>query len=257
MAGPPDNVSASELFLKLCEPQPSEVVDFPRRGRDGKPIAQIRIQVLSQEEHEGAREDAHRKMKARGFDKDDLGSYTIQEVVGDAVAREILAKACLSVQGGDFGDGATPMYAHVFQSAEQLKKLRPDEIAVLFSAYLLTQSKFGPYEKFVGSNDDVNKWILRLGEGGSEFPLLQLQLPHLAELAFVLARRAYLLSVILESQWPSLPDTFKSKLAGCSLDIGLYGALAAASTSNGGESSADAPVTTEQAVRLAEGLRGD
>lgn len=258
MAGPPDNVSPSDLFLKLCEPQPSEVVDFPRRDARGRPIAQIRIQVLSQDEHDQARIDAHRKAKSGGLDKDDLASNTIQEVVADSVARELLSKACLTVEGADFDDPTKPTrYAHVFQSAEQLKKLRPDEIAVLFSAYLLTQSKFGPYEKFVGSAEDVNKWIVRLKEGGSEFPFLRLQLPHLAELAFLLAERAYLLSGILESLWSSLPDTFKSRLAECSLGIGLYGEHAASSASISGESSDDAPVTTEQAARLAQSMKGE
>jgi hypothetical protein len=257
MAGPSDTVSPSELFLKLLEPQPSEVVDFPRRDARGNPVGQIRIQVLAQEDHDQARIDAHRKMKAGGLDKDDLASNTIQEVIGDAVARELLARSCLTVSGADFEDGKEPRYAHVFQSAEQLKKLRPDEIAVLFSAYMLTQAKFGPYEKFVGSADDVNKWVKRLEEGGSEFPLLRLQLPHLVELAFALAQRTYLLSVILESQWSSLPDTFKSRLADCSLDIGYFGGPAATSTETGGASLVEAPVTTEQAARLAESLKDE
>src|SRR5262249_4147901 len=141
MAGPLPSVPPSELFLKLLEPQPSEVVDFPRRDASGRAIAQIRIQVLAQEDHDLARLDAHRKMKAQGFDKDDLAGHTVSEVTGDSVARELLQKACLTVQGADFEDGKPPRYAHVFQNPEQLKKLRPDEIAVLFSAFMLVQAK--------------------------------------------------------------------------------------------------------------------
>ena len=256
MAGPHPDVSPSELFLKLLEPQPSEVVDFPRRDAMGRPVAQVRVQVLSQEDHDSARLEAHRKMKAKGFDRDDLAGHTVQEVLGDAVARELLQKACVSVQGADFEDGKPARYAHVFQNADQLNKLRPDEIAVLFSAYLLVQAKFGPYEKFVGSPDDVSRWIKRLEEGGSEFPLLQLQLPHLAELAFLLAQRAYLLSHILDSQWSSLPDSCKSLLAGCSLGTGFFGEPAETSIDISTDSSDDMPVTMLQATRLAEELRG-
>jgi hypothetical protein len=291
MPGPPNDVAPSALFLKLLEPQPSEVVDFPRRSADGRPIAQIRIAVLAQDDHDVAREDAHRKMRAKGFDKDDLAGEAIKEVLGDTVARELLAKACLSVEGADFEDGKPPRYAHVFQTPEQLKKLRPAEIATLFAAFMLVQEKFGPNDRFVATSDDVNKWIVALQEGGSEFPLLRLPLPQLVELAFALAERASLLSRILDSQWSSLPDTCKSRLDGCSMGIGFYGGLAETSTETGGESSADeqtfegqtfkefasemdamansrdakdlpttaltaTPVTTEQAVRLSDELRG-
>jgi hypothetical protein len=267
--GPPKDVEPSALFLKLLEPQPSEVVDFPRRDASGKPIGQIRIGVLAQEDHDIAREDAHRKMKAKGFDKDDLAGYAIHEVLGDSIARELLAKACLSVEGADFEDGKPPRYAHVFQNPEQLKKLRPDEIAVLFSAHMLVQEKFGPRERFAGTAEEVTKWIATLQEGGSEFPLLRLPLPQLVELAFALAVRAYLLSRILDSQWSNLPPTCKSLLEGCSMGIGFYGEHADSSTDPGGESSDDtapasppadsewrAPVTTDQAIRLSDELRG-
>jgi hypothetical protein len=265
MPGPPPDVEPSALFLKLLEPQPSEVVDFPRRDAKGRPIGQIRIQVLAQEDHDLAREEAHRKMKAKGFDKDDLTGHAIREVLGDSVARELLAKASLSVDGADFEDGGPVRYAHVFQSAEQLNKLRPDEIANLFAAYMLVQDKFGPRERFAGSAEEINKWIFTLQEGASEFPLLRLPLPQLVELAFALAGRAFLLSRILDSQWSSLPDTCKSDLAGFSLGTGLYGAHADTSTETGGESSDDAPgtaltdappVTTETAERLSDDIRG-
>lgn len=264
MAGPPKDVSPSDLFLKLLEPQPTEVVDFPRRGADGRAIAQIRIGVLTQEDHDIARIDAHRKLRAQALDKDDMAGQAIQEVLGDSVARELLQKACLSVEGADFEDGKPPRYAHVFRSPEELKKLRPDEIAVLFGEYMLVQEKFGPRDRFMGSDAEVTKWIVTLQEGASEFPLLRLPLPHLVELAFSLAARAYLLSRILDSQWSSLPDSCKSLLAGCSLGTGLFGAPAETSSATGGEKSADPattaltdmPITTEQAVRLTDELRG-
>jgi hypothetical protein len=193
-------------------------------------------------------------MKSRGFDKDDLAGGTIQEVTGDTVARELLAKACLTADGVDLGDGKTT-YGHVFRSSDDLKKLRPDEIAFLFGAYLLTQSKYGPFEKFIGSDADLNAWIKRLVEGGSEFPLLRLQLPQLVQLAFSLAERISSLYAILASQRASLPPTLASLLESFYTDTGWYGVPAAGSTAAGGESSTEAPVTTEQAARLGEDLK--
>ena len=52
---------ASELFLKLMEtPKPSMVVDFPRIDHvTEKPVAQVRIEVLSHDQHDQARQRAH------------------------------------------------------------------------------------------------------------------------------------------------------------------------------------------------------
>jgi hypothetical protein len=257
MAGPPTDVAPSDLFRKLLEtPRPTELIDFPRRQANGEPIGKIRIQVLTQEEHDGARERAHRSMKAKGFDKEDFQAAPIQEVTGDAVARELLAMASLTENGPDDGSG-TPMYGRVFRGPEDLKKLRSDEIAVLFNAYLLTQAKYGPFEKFVGGEEDLNAWIKRLEEGGSEFPLLVLPLPQLAELAYSLAQRAFTLSVILESLWSSLPPTLQSSLAGFSMGTTFYGGPAATSTEAGGESSTERAITIEEAARATQAMRGE
>jgi hypothetical protein len=250
------DIPPSELFLELCEPGPSEVIDFPRRKANGEAFAQIRIQVLDLDAHERARKNAHRALKQDGFSPDDYKDATIQEVAGDMVARELLAMACHTAKAVDLGDGKET-YARVFRNADDLKKLRADEVAFLFNAYLLVQAKFGPFEKTISSPEDLNAWIKRLQEGGSEFPLLRLQLPRLVEVAFSLAERAYLLSAILESLWPTLPDTFKSRLDGCSMGIGFYGEHAADSTPGGGASSDDGPVTAGQVTKLQETLQGE
>lgn len=257
MAGPPDDVPASELFLKLLEPQPSEVIDFPRRQANGEPYGQIRIQVLDIDAHERARKTVHRQLKQKDeITGDDYKDATIQEVAGDMVARELLALACVTAKSMDLGDGKET-YARIFRNADDLKKLRANEVAFLFNAYILVQAKYGPFEKTIGSPEDVSAWIKRLQEGGSEFPLLRLELPPLVELAFSLAERAYLLSDILESQWSTLPDTLKSRLDGCSMGTGFYGGLAADSTPAGGASSADSPVTPGQVSKLQEILQGE
>ncbi len=190
MAGPPKDIAPSELFLKLLEcPRPTEVINYPRKDpATGEAIGKIRIQVLTQEEHDRARIAAHRTMKAQGFDKDDLAGATMQEVLGDSVARELLAMACLMADGVELEDDKQT-YGRVFRDAGDLKKLGSDEIAVLFNAYMLVQAKYGPFESSVSSAADVDAWVTRLMEGGSSFLLLQLPLPALVELTWLLAQR--------------------------------------------------------------------
>lgn len=200
MAGPPKDVPASELFLKLIEaPRPTEVIDFPRKGPDGKPVGRVRLQVLTQEEHDRARTAAHAAMKGQGFDKDDLQGAVLREVEGDTVARELLAMACLTDEGHEFEDGKIT-YGRIFRDASDLKKLRSDEIAVLFNAYLVVQSKYGPFESSVSTSQDVDAWVKRLVDGGSSFLLLHLPLPALADLTYSLAERVSILSGTHPSQ---------------------------------------------------------
>lgn len=252
---PPKDVPPSELFLKLLETPPSEVVDFPRKTAEGVPIGKLRIRALGQEHHDQARIDGHRAMKARGLDAEDLRSETIKEVTADTVARELLAIACLQETGLEGPDGS-PMYARIFRNAEDLKKLRPDELSVLFNGYLLVQAKYGPYERTMGDDAELNAWIKRLVEGGSEFPLLRKGYPALVQLAFSLAVRAYTLSAILDSLWPSLPDTLRVVLEKYSMGTGFYGELAASSTPTTTENS-ELTVTTEIAARMTQTLRDE
>lgn len=234
--GPDKNIPASELFLKLMEtPRPSEVVDYPRKDESGNPVGKLRIQVLTQEEHDRARIAAHRTMKEQGLDREDMLGESVKEVLGDTVARELLAMACLTESGPDDGNGR-PMYGRVFQDAKDLKKIRSDEIAVLFNRYMFIQAKYGPFETIINDEEELNAWVKRIEEGGSGFPLLQLPLPALVELTSLLARRIYSVSSALESQWSSLPDTLKSSLEKYRLGIISYGEQAAISTESGSES---------------------
>ncbi len=63
--GPDKTVPPSELFLKLIEaPRPTEVINYPRKDpATGEPIGKIRMQVLTQEEHDRARIAAHRNIR--------------------------------------------------------------------------------------------------------------------------------------------------------------------------------------------------
>jgi hypothetical protein len=253
--GPPKKVEASELFLKLMEaPRPSEVVDFPRLDKDGKPIAQVRIQVLRMDEHDQARIVAQQKLKARRVANEDLSSAAIKEVLGDAVAKELIAMACLTVE--PMQESEPPVYGRIFRDGEDVGKLSTDEVLVLFNAYTLVQHKYGPFERTITSAEDIDAWIKRLVEGGDVFPLSSLDLPALAELTLSLAQRVHSICTILASQWSSLPPTLVASLESCSMAISSYGERHADSEQTGGASSLDEPLTLEDALRFALAVKG-
>jgi hypothetical protein len=247
---PPTNVPASELFLKLLEPEPSEEIDFPRYNADGTPVGRLRVRVLAQEDHDRARLKGEAAILANGKTREDLTNPATREVVADAIAREVLAVACLTAEELTKDEKGHPVYGRVFRNAEDLLKIRPDELAVLFSAYQMVQAKYGPFESTV-TEDDVTAWIKRLEAGASALPFAQVPSHRLPELAMSLAHRAYTLSAILDGLWSSLPDTSRSRLTEYGLGTGSFGELAATSTTTGGES-LDDPVTTAAAARMAE-----
>ncbi|HEX5076804.1 MAG TPA: hypothetical protein VFW03_26590 [Gemmatimonadaceae bacterium] len=266
MPGPPEDVPASELFLKLQEtPAPTEVVNFPRKTSDGKPIGTTRIRVLRGEDQEAARNRAKEYLKAKfKMTNEDLAVQPGASLLGDATAREILAMACLTEKShGGEAQGA-PYYPLVFPNADAIGKLlSTDETAVLFQCYLLVQAKYGPFERNVQTEQDLSAWIKRLVEGAAEFPLRQLSSVQWAELASFLAQRAHTLSVILECLLPSLPPTLASRLATYSLGTGFFGRRASSTStgSDGTETSAselkvsDIPITIEDAREMAAAMK--
>ena len=292
MAGPPNDVVPSELWRKLSEtPKPSEVIDFPRRDMRGRPIDRIRIQVLTMSEHDEARLRAHNWLKDRGIPTEEFDGPTIREVYGDAVARELLAMACVTedpVKGTE--ERSVPLYGRLFRTGKDLEILTADEVLVLFTAYEMAQHKYGPYEGSIRSDDDVNAWTKRLVEGASAFPLAQRNWHQLVELIMSLSERAYCLSVLLESQLSTLPPTLKQPLEDWGIGTSFFGErharkiidgwIPSSSDDDDDEIDVDAevdelenlidplerppsdqPITIEQAARLAENLhkqgRGD
>lgn len=264
MPGPPEDVSPSDLFLKLQEaPRPTELVDFPRRTPDGKPIGKTRIQVLRSEDHDVARLRAKAAVKARHKLTDaDLQDEAGAAVLRDAAAREILAMACCVEK--NLGSEDKPYYPLAFPDADGIGKfVSADELAVLFEAYRLVQAKYGPFEKTVQTEEELSAWIKRLVEGAAEFPLQQLSSVHWAELAFLLAVRAYTLSRILESLHSSLPPTLQSRLGTYSLGTGFFGAPVAATSPDGTATSPsdtrlkihDVTITTEDARDMAAKIK--
>jgi hypothetical protein len=259
MALPPTDVSASELFRKLQQaPRPSEVVDFPRKDGEGKAIAQVRIQVLTQEQHDEARERAlHYLTKKRGISREDLSTELMRQEMADAAAKEVLALACLTVEPLPNTD--PPRYGRQFPDGPSIgKTMTADEIGVMFTQYEIVQNRFGPYEGNINSEEELDAWIKRLAEGAGASFLAQLGLLELVGLTMSLARRSYTLSAILDRQFSSLPDTLKSDLESFSLGTGYFCGPPDESTTETGASSdrpePGEPMTVEDAARIARRL---
>ena len=219
--GPPNDVSATDLWQALNEPSPSEVIDFPRKNRSGQAVGKVRIKVLKMEDHNKARLLATKSLKEAiknsnlgEFSKDDMESDAVKEVLGDLIAHELLCMACYTDTEQDIDDPFP--YAKVFLTPKHISSvLTADETLVLFNAYRMVQYKYGLFEKTINDDDDIEAWLTRLKEGGSAFPLLALPLPQLADLAFCLSEKISMLCQILESQHSILPDTLKSDLKTC------------------------------------------
>lgn len=280
MAGPPKDVPASELFLKLQErPRPSEVVDYPELDEEGKPVDRVRLQVLTTKERQLALRRALDWCKAQNLTKEDLGAEVVQEgIYGAAVAREILAIACVSEKDHRTNtDDGKPLYARVFANGSQVDEVMTgDQLATLFSAYTLVQKKFGPFATDIESEAELNAWIKRIWEGASAVPLAWRDSAQLVDLLSLLIARVVTLSLILESQLSSLPDTLVSELRTWGIGTGYFGSPPEsdteatsddpASSSTGSPDSLtlsdppailmpnDEPVTLDHAKRLAQRL---
>lgn len=252
-SNPPDDVKPGALWLKLTEqPAPTEVVDFPRTGNNGKPIGQIRIRVLDDEQIELCRKRVLDGL-ARNVHTDSAEKQQgpIQrEIIADATAREILCMACVSVE--NHGTDDEPVYAKAFPSPDQLKKLRPQEIAVLFSLYQMVQAKWGPL--LLGmTKDQQNAWIARLAEGGAEFPLARLDSHQRDQLTLSLAKRVCTLSRLLNQfRSEQSAPTLASQLDALPFDTSYFGLPRSESptSESGSESSHDLGSNEDAEVTL-------
>jgi len=260
MPGPPNDVPASELFQRLSQRLPSEVVAFPRRTPDGKRVESVRIQVLPTDQHNHARSRGLKRAREKyGLAREDQEGTHGAAPVSDCIIAEILAACCRAE--ANHGNDEKEFYPLIFQSGDQVNELlSADEMAVLYNLYLLVQTKYGPFEKTIQTEEELSAWVKRLVEGAAEFPLQQLSSVHWADAASLLAQRAYTLSVILESLCESLPSSFRSRLAVYSLGTGFFGSPASSTPPGGTETSLslripDWSVTKEDAVAMAERMR--
>jgi hypothetical protein len=188
---PPKDVTPSELWVAITSsPSPSEVVDYPRQGPDGAAIGKLRIRVLPMNEHDTARLRAQRWLReTRKMPKEDWGSEAVKEVVSDAIARHLLAAACMEVDAIPKAEDDTgpERYGRIFDSPEALGKLPANELAQLFNLYLLVQHRYGGIEARIETAEEVEAWIEALAEGGSEHPLARCSWEALAELCLKMA----------------------------------------------------------------------
>lgn len=252
MALPPTDVSASELLLKLIErPQPTAEVDYPAKSTNGTPLTKIRIGVLRGDQIEEATFRGKEAMKSRRrLTESELSTPYGEKMIGDAVAKELLAMACFGPTPIHGTEESGPSYPLLFRSANDVNKLPPDEITALFGAYLLVQKKFGPYEREM-TDDEVNAWIERLEVGASELPLSQLASHQLVDLCLYLARRASCLSRLLTCQRQNLPINWESIPDGWAFGTSSSFEPAADDTQ-----SSDDTITAEQAMEAAKRMIG-
>jgi hypothetical protein len=243
MAGPPTDIPKSELFLKLIEsPRPSEVVDFPRKGADGKYIGKMRLFVLHKHELTRARVVAVKrvieKYKLDGSLHDSRG---VRDILSDEIICEILSEACRDEHPYNDDDKA-PKYRKVFYSGDDLNYLTADEIATSYAAYVMIQERYGPHEGNLMSMAQITAWVKTLEEGARGFPLSHLSSLQRVTLTTSLARRVSVLSGILESHLKLLPESLVSQLESLGIGIGLFGKRAARS--------ADEPPTDDLFAKL-------
>lgn len=199
---PPEDVSPSELWMALTSaPRPSKVVPFP-----GLPQHKIRVQVLRLDEHEACRLQALHRLKEKKFNPGEVPD----EVYSDSVAVEVLARALVNVDPVERPDN-TVIYWPLAPSADALRRaFTADQLVSLFNLYLAVQHEFGPTERSVATKEELDAWIKRLSEAEDIVPLGSCTWPQLAELSFLLARRASQLSELLESRSTTSPRTSES-----------------------------------------------
>lgn len=181
--GPPKDVAPSALFVKLSGPRPSVVVDIPRKGPDGAPVGQVAIVVLTQEELIAAAAEAERQ--ARKLLRDDLpkreeAHQGYDDVFQNCAAVQILFRACR-----DADDPKRPAFNTPHEIAAGLTN---DEIGVLQHHYLTVQSELGPIVATM-TGDELEAWIVALGEGGTAIPLGSLSWGMLTTLVLTMASR--------------------------------------------------------------------
>lgn len=161
MSGPSKDIEPSELWLKLSSSErPHKVIDFPRKGLDGKPIASLAVQVLSHEEKTACdvAAEAFCRKHLKEYKKDDLG---YEAVYGDAYIVEILYRACR-----DANDPKRP----AFPSPSHVRELPTEECAVLFRQCLIIQRELGPIVDLL-TEEELEAWVDKLYEAGSTYPL--------------------------------------------------------------------------------------
>jgi len=183
------DVSAKDLWAQITAmPRPHRIVAFPRTGPDGKPMAEVAMMVLTQDESTLATASADRHVRKLLKDnsampgKDEAaGSYST--LFENRASQEILYRATKRRD-----DLTKPFFPTVDTIGA---KLTTDEIGVLMMSYLLVQSQLGPIVSEMGT-DEMEAWIERLAIGGGANPLPFLSLGAQSLLMSSMASRLWL-----------------------------------------------------------------
>lgn len=132
----------SPLAAFLRRPLPVEVVSFRRGGQ----VQQVRVSVLRLRDLNQAREMAQDWVERRKFSPEKVAGPSIQAIVQDLTACEMLARACTGttpINGTE--DNAEPAYPRVFRDGLHVcDLLTREELVALFEAYLRVQRAAGP-----------------------------------------------------------------------------------------------------------------
>ena len=238
MSLPPEDVDPVDLFQQLAgRNPPTEVVPYPSDDTDQK----IRIMGLDTEDLEPLVIAARKKLKdEQKLSEADLETKYWDIRLQDRTAREILSRAIRYVEpikGSEKTEGGVE-YPYLFKAkAENVSKLPPREIGILWALWNLVQNRINPTESSMHSPDEVRAWVQVLSEGARPFAFFQLDLPQQEVLLSSLLRWAKLLLVLLESLPEQLPKSWDSALASCDIDTGWCSSLAASSTPSTSETS--------------------
>lgn len=181
-------------------PRPYKLVDYPRNGADGKPIGQVAIWVLTQEEQMVCSTEAERftrdKLKGTEINRESFG---YDAVYSNEACVQILFRACRDVNDIE-GRTAFPTPSHIRQN------LSAAECGALFQHYLTVQAELGPLASSL-TEDEMDAWIKRIAEGGSAFPFDLLPSDLQRILALSMARRLHVSSTDTSSAGSQPSDT--------------------------------------------------
>lgn len=169
MAGPPDNIEPSALWLALTAvPRPHRVVDLPRAfPATGKPVGQIAIWPLTQEEQMICTAEADRFVKQvlKDSQKKDEANLGYAHLFSNENAVQILFRACR-----DASNAPDSLKLTAFPSTKGMRQeFTADEISTLFEMYITVQLEVGPIVAYQ-TEDEMEAWIRRIEEGGSALP---------------------------------------------------------------------------------------
>lgn len=190
---PPRDSEPSELFAKLSSTEwPFELVDFPRKGPDGKPVGQVAMRVISAFDCEQAQADATKYVReklrveavglpgSRGPASFVESDHGYQELWNNELAVQLLSRACMR-------PNSPKVYAFAF--ADNLRNsVSADELAVLFNAFCVVKKNYGPISAEL-SEAEMEAWLDVLAEGGGRQGLAFFSLGALTDLLSFMASR--------------------------------------------------------------------